>query len=73
MHIKTYVELEKKRFGDILSVEYDIKEQNFKVPSLGLQPIVENSIKHGIRGKNAPGLVKISTYKEDDKYIIKRD
>ena len=70
MHIKTYVELEKKRFGDILSVEYDIKEQNFKVPSLGLQPIVENSIKHGIRGKNAPGHVTISTYKENDNYKI---
>lgn len=70
MHIKTYVELEKKRFGDILSVEYDIREQNFKVPSLGLQPIVENSIKHGIRGKNAPGLVIIRTYKENDEYKI---
>lgn len=70
MHIKTYVELEKKRFGDILSVEYDIKEQNFKVPSLGLQPIVENSIKHGIRGKHAPGLVTISTYKENNNYKI---
>lgn len=70
MHIKTYVELEKKRFGDILNVEYDIKEQNFKVPSLGLQPIVENSIKHGIRGKNAKGHIKISTSKENDKYII---
>lgn len=69
-HIKTYVELEKKRFGDILNVEYDIKEQNFNVPSLGLQPIVENSIKHGIRGKNAPGHIIISTYKEDDKYKI---
>lgn len=70
MHIKTYVELEKKRFGDILSVEYDIREQDFKVPSLGLQPIVENSIKHGIRGKNAPGLVTISTYKENGNYVI---
>lgn len=70
MHIKTYVELEKKRFGDILNVEYDIKEQNFKVPSLGLQPIVENSIKHGIRGKNDKGHIKISTYKEADKYKI---
>ena len=69
-HIKTYVELEKKRFGDILSVEYDIKEQNFKVPSLGIQPIVENSIKHGIRGKNAPGCVKISTFKDDSSYKI---
>lgn len=70
MHIKTYVELEKKRFGDILSVEYDIKEQSFYVPSLGLQPIVENSIKHGIRGKNAPGHITISTYKEEGKYKI---
>ena len=70
MHIKTYVELEKKRFGDILNVEYDIKEQNFKVPSLGIQPIVENSIKHGIRGKNAPGHIKISSYKVDKVYKI---
>lgn len=69
-HIRTYVELEKKRFGDILNVEYDINEQNFKVPSLGLQPIVENSIKHGIRGKNAPGHIKIGTYKVENGYKI---
>ncbi len=69
-HIKTYVELEKKRFGDILNVEYDIKETNFSVPSLGIQPIVENSIKHGIRGKNAPGHILIASYKVDDGYKI---
>ena len=69
-HIRTYVELEKKRFGDILNVEYDINEQNFKVPSLGLQPIVENSIKHGIRGKNAPGHIKIGTYKVANGYQV---
>ena len=69
-HIRTYVELEKKRFGDILNVEYDINEQNFRVPSLGLQPIVENSIKHGIRGKNAPGHIKIGTYKAEGGYKI---
>ncbi|MCQ2080503.1 MAG: histidine kinase [Lachnospiraceae bacterium] len=69
-HIKTYVELEKKRFGDLLNVEYDINEQNFKVPSLGLQPIVENSIKHGIRGKNAPGLIKIGSYSVPEGYKI---
>lgn len=69
-HIRTYVELEKKRFGDILNVEYDIKEVNFKVPSLGLQPIVENSIKHGIRGKNAPGHIRIATQKVPEGYEI---
>ena len=70
MHIKTYVELEKKRFGDILNVEYDINEQNFKVPSLGIQPIVENSIKHGIRGKNDKGHIKIGSYKINNGYKI---
>lgn len=69
-HIRTYVELEKKRFGDILNVEYDIQEQNFNVPSLGLQPIVENSIKHGIRGKNDKGHIKIGTYKVENGYKI---
>lgn len=69
-HIRTYVELEKKRFGDKLNVEYDIQESNFCVPSLGLQPIVENSIKHGIRGKNEPGHIKIGSYKVEDGYRI---
>ncbi|MCQ2499489.1 MAG: histidine kinase [Lachnospiraceae bacterium] len=32
MHIKTYVELEKKRFGDILNVEYDIKGRTSRSP-----------------------------------------
>ena len=69
-HIKTYVELEKKRFGEKLNAEYDIKESGFKVPSLGIQPIVENSIKHGIRGKDAPGTVKISSYMVEDGYMV---
>lgn len=69
-HIRTYVELEKKRFGDIINVEYDIKEQNFLVPALGLQPIVENSIKHGIRGKNEPGHIKISACKVENGYQV---
>lgn len=69
-HIKTYVELEKKRFGEKLNVEYDINEMKFLVPSLGLQPIVENSIKHGIRGKNSPGHIKIGSYKVDTGYKI---
>lgn len=69
-HINTYVELEKKRFGDKLNVETDCRETNFLVPSLGLQPIVENSIKHGIRGKDSPGHLKISSKKVDGGYEV---
>jgi len=69
-HIKTYVELEKKRFGDKLNVEFDCQETAFMVPSLGLQPIVENSIKHGIRGKDSPGHLKITSRKTDEGYVV---
>lgn len=69
-HINTYVELEKKRFGEKLNVEMDIKETGFNVPALGLQPIVENSIKHGIRGKDTPGHLKISSRKVTGGYEV---
>ena len=60
-HIATYVELEKKRFRDKINVSLDCKEVDFMVPPLGLQPIVENSIKHGIRAKATPGTLFISS------------
>lgn len=69
-HIRTYAELEKKRFGEKLNVEFDCPETDFLVPSLGLQPIVENSIKHGIRGKDSPGHVKISSKKTEKGYEV---
>lgn len=69
-HIKTYIELEKKRFGDKLNVEIDCPETDFLVPALGLQPIVENSIKHGIRGKETPGHLKISSRKTENGYEV---
>lgn len=69
-HIKTYLHLEKLRFEDRLNIEYDIKEQTFLVPSLGLQPIVENSVKHGICEKGEPGTLKFSTKKVDGGYEI---
>ena len=62
-HVEIYVELEKKRFKEKLNVEYDIQDTSFLVPSLGLQPLVENSIKHGICQKEEPGHLLISSRK----------
>lgn len=64
-HINTYVELEKKRFKNKLNVTVNCEEQDFLVPTLGIQPIVENSIKHGIRGKDTEGHLLISSKKVD--------
>ena len=59
--IDTYIKIEKARFGEKLNIIYDVEESlyNFQIPSLIIQPLVENSIKHGILKKRDNGFVKI--------------
>ncbi|WP_160723135.1 sensor histidine kinase [Bacillus sp. USDA818B3_A] len=57
--VRDYVEIEKARFGNRLTVEYDIDEVNVNIPSLLIQPLVENAIIHGILKKKGPGVVTI--------------
>lgn len=69
-HTKTYLEIEILRFGNRLKVEYDIKSDNFNIPVLTLQPIVENAVKHGICKKIEGGIIKISTEKKGNDNIL---
>ena len=68
-HTKVYAEIEKIRFPNI-QVDYLLEEEEFPVPTLVLQPLVENAIKHGIRGK-ADGKVTISSGREGDDYVFR--
>ncbi|MCL1632902.1 sensor histidine kinase [Sporolactobacillus sp. CPB3-1] len=45
--VKDYVAIEQARFGKRLNVVYDIDRVSLKIPSLLIQPLVENAIKHG--------------------------
>ncbi len=69
-HLKEYLYLEKLRFGDRLKVEYDIGYDDFVMPVLSLQPIVENSVKHGILKKEEGGCVWISTRRDGGNVIL---
>lgn len=60
-HLKKYLYIEKLRFDDKLSIEYDIKDVDFELPLLSIQPLVENAVKHGVGMKEDGGTVKIST------------
>lgn len=63
--VKAYIEVEKARFGSKLNVLYNIDEDiDIKIPSLIIQPIVENSIKHGILQGSKNGTVKIQISKQ---------
>lgn len=60
-HIRAYVSLEMLRFGERLNVVYEIEAEDFFVPPLTIQPLVENAIKHGVSVKEEGGTVKITT------------
>ncbi|WP_343101482.1 LytS/YhcK type 5TM receptor domain-containing protein [Romboutsia sp. MSSM.1001216sp_RTP31141st1_G3_RTP31141_220114] len=69
--VKAYVEIEKARFGDKLNVIYDIDEDiKVKIPSLIIQPLVENAIIHGIRKNGGHGVVVIGVKKDKDRTKI---
>ena len=69
-HIKSYVNIEKVRFGDRLKVEFDINVTDFIVPPLSIQPLVENAIKHGVTKNVGGGTVWLRSYEEEDYNIV---
>lgn len=59
--IKDYIAIEQARFGEKLTVIYDIDEElECRIPSLLIQPLVENAIVHGIQPCKGKGVVTIS-------------
>ena len=64
-HTRAYLAVEQVQFEDSLQVEYDISHKEFRLPPLTLQPIVENSIKHGMDPEYAPLCISIKTRETD--------
>ena len=69
-HVECYLKIEKARFRERLNVIYSIQCKDFSIPPLTVQPLVENAVKHGITKKANGGTVKISTFEEDNSYIV---
>ena len=69
-HIEIYLKLEKLRFGDYLDIVYNIEEQDFMIPTLAIQPLVENAVKYGVGDKKEGGQVIIGTTSTDTHYIV---
>ena len=62
-HTRVYAEIEMVRFENI-RVEYDVRDVDFELPALTIQPIVENAIRHGVRIREK-GVVRVSTRQSD--------
>jgi two-component system, LytTR family, sensor kinase len=67
--LSKYLEIEQTRFADRLVVRFDIEPETLDalVPTLLLQPLVENAIKHGVARKSGPGHIDISARRQQDK------
>ena len=64
-HTRAYLAVEQVQFEDSLSVHYDISHEEFRLPPLTLQPIVENAVKHGMDPEYAPLHITIRTRQTD--------
>ena len=56
-HTRAYLAVEQVQFNDMLVVDWDTTFENFRLPPLTVQPIVENAVKHGM---NPPDTLSIS-------------
>ena len=64
-HLEDYISLEKMRFGDKIQFEKNLEITDFKLPPLTIQPLVENSIKHGLLTSGRKGTVHLTTKEKD--------
>jgi len=69
-HIEAYLDLEKAIYGTALMVVFNIESTDFELPTLSVQPIVENAVKHGIGRREGGGTVTVSVREAEDAHII---
>ena len=67
-HTKTFAEIECIRFPS-MHMEYDIRDRDFLIPALTVQPMVENAIRHGVRSR-AQGMVQVETYQDGSDHVV---
>ncbi len=69
-YIHAYIEIQKICYGDEVNFIEDIEVEDFYIPTMTLQPIVENAVKHGIRKKIGVGHVRLSTTMQGDNVMV---
>ncbi len=75
-HIRSYLEIQKIRYQDILEYSIDVPDEcgDVKIPKITIQPLVENAIYHGIKNKRGGGRISITAeWDGDDLLICVRD
>jgi two-component system LytT family sensor kinase len=69
---EAYASMEKMRFADRLHIAFEIAPETSQaiVPTLLLQPLLENAIKHGLRGVAREGVIAVRSTKENGQLVL---
>jgi two-component system sensor histidine kinase LytS len=70
--LNSYLAIEQARFGDRIKVNINVEEMcmDWPIPPLIIQPLVENSVKHGIMGREEGGTVTINIHCDNDEMDV---
>lgn len=71
-HIRSYLDIQQVRYRDILDFEIDIDDElyDYSILKMTLQPLVENSLYHGIKNKRTSGKIYITGRREGENIVL---
>jgi two-component sensor histidine kinase len=70
--VRAYLDVEKARFGDRLSVQLDVDDdaKGEMIPTMAIQTLVENAVKHGVAAIRGMGIVEIRAKRQGDSLCL---
>ena len=68
-HVRYYISIESVRFPD-MTFSFEMNSDDFHIPALTIQPIVENAIKHGLMKLPKGGTIRVVSYETDTHYCV---
>jgi hypothetical protein len=68
-HVHHYINIENVRFPD-MTFTFEMNSDDFHIPALTVQPIVENAIKHGLMKLPRGGTIRVLAYETDTDYCV---
>ena len=68
-HVHHYISIENVRFPD-MTFTFEMNSNDFHIPALTIQPIVENAVKHGLMKLQKGGTIRVVSYETDTHYCV---
>ena len=68
-HVHHYISIENVRFPD-MTFSFEMNSDDFSLPALTIQPIVENAVKHGLMKLQKGGTIRVRSYETDTHYCV---